>query len=150
MDPGLQRFLGNAVAAGRIASTTGAFLRSHPSMYNARHGLRWNEKAVCTEISAVWLTFHPSRHISVCADGIRIGGPATDDLVMLVEDVDTGYSNWLPPMDLSNFSLHLKKPCKSKLTNNYLEVCYFDCLYYFFFSLHPIVQDLLSFKNGLI
>ena len=107
MDPGLQRFLGNAVAADRIANTTGAFLRSHPSMYNARHGLRWNEKAVCTEISAAWLTFHPSRHISVCADGIRSGGPATDDLVMLVEDVDTGYSNWLPPMDLSSFSLHV-------------------------------------------
>ena len=101
MDAGLQRFLGSSVVSERRACTTNAYLRAHPSLYANRHGLRMNEKVVCSTISAGWLTFFKSIHVNVVSDGVRSGAPATEDLLALAYDCEHDFSTWLPPMDPS-------------------------------------------------
>ena len=98
MDAGLQKALGVNVARDNDAGT-GAFLRAHPSLYSASHGLRFNSKAVCSKVSAQWLSFAKTQHFSVAVDGVRCGAPGADSLVAPMYDVAREIGGWLPNVD---------------------------------------------------
>eukprot|EP00959_Pyramimonas_sp_CCMP1952_P276348 5776788-Pyramimonas_sp.AAC.1 len=98
MDPGLQKSLAR-VSSQRLARTTSAFIRANPGLYGANHGLRFNDQSVRSKLSASWLSFSESQHVSVVADGITSGSPATDNLVIAAYDPEKRRSTWLPPVD---------------------------------------------------
>ena len=98
MDAALQHALGSAVAINHAAGNTSAFLKAHPNLYSSKHGLRFNQNMVYASISANWLSFARSKHISVVADGVRCGNPASEVLVAMAYDPQRKIGAWLPPM----------------------------------------------------
>ena len=99
MDVGLQSALGSAIVSTGRAGTTGQFLRSHPTLYHANSCTYLNDKAVTVQVAAGWLSFHGTEHLSLIADGVRSGKPATEDLVAAAYRCEKDVSTWLPLVD---------------------------------------------------
>ncbi|CAK0877019.1 unnamed protein product, partial [Prorocentrum cordatum] len=117
MDPGLQKSLAR-VSSQRLASTTSAFIRANPGLYGANHGLRFNDQSVRSKLSASWLSFSESQHVSVVADGITSGSPATDNLVIAAYDPEKRPAAQVHYQEVAVLKMHafFDAEAKTKLT----------------------------------
>lgn len=92
---------GVVAAAGARIDTT---VRDPAGLYRTRHGGRFNEKPICSSLSASWHGFETCEHLSVCSDGARSGCFSAENSVAPADNIDAQSSTWLPLVE--NYVCH--------------------------------------------